>query len=131
MKYLLDSNVIIDMLRGNENILEKYNLEAKKDTEFFICPIIFYEVVRGFKVLDGERKVKNFLNSCKNWESLQLSEEVLMKAAEIYVKLRKGQTVEDNDIFIAAVAIVNDCTLVTANEKHFSRIEELKFENWR
>ena len=131
MKYLLDSNVIIDMLRGNENILDKYNAEATKDTEFFICPIIFYEVVRGFKVLDGERKVKNFLASCKNWESLQLTEEVLMKAAEIYVKLRKGQTVEDNDIFIAAVAIVNDCTLITANEKHFSRIDELKFENWR
>lgn len=131
MKYLLDSSAVIDILRGNEKVLEKYGVEAKKDTEFFICPIIFYEVVRGFKVLDGERKVKNFLDSCKNWESLQLSEEVLMKAAEIYVKLRKGQTVEDNDIFIAAVAIVNDCTLITANEKHFSRIDELKFENWR
>lgn len=131
MKYLLDSSAVIDILRGNEKVLEKYGVEAKKDTEFFICPIIFYEVVRGFKVLDGERKVKNFLDSCKNWETLQLSEEVLMKAAEIYVKLRKGQTVEDNDIFIAAVAIVNDCTLITANEKHFSRIDELKFENWR
>ena len=38
---------------------------------------------------------------------------------------------EDNDIYIAAIAMANDYTLVTANEKHFSRIEGLTYENWR
>ncbi len=72
-----------------------------------------------------------FLKFYQMWDNLPMNDESMMKAAEIYVKLRTGQTVEDNDIFIAAIAIVNDCTLITANEKHFSRIDELKFENWR
>ena len=55
----------------------------------------------------------------------------LDKAAEIYDQLRKGRNVEDSDIFIAAIAMVNGCTLVTANEQHFSRIEGLRYVNWR
>ena len=131
MKYLLDSNTVIDLLRGNENIAEKYNFELLDGNKFFICPIIYYEVMRGFKVLDGEKKIENFLKFYQMWDNLPMNDEAMLKAAEIYVKLRKGQTIEDNDILVAAIAIVYDCTLVSANEKHFSRIDGLKYENWR
>lgn len=131
MKYLLDSSTVIDILRGNENVLAKYHSELTKGNRFFICPIVYYEVMRGFKVLNGGKRIETFMKFYRMWDNLQMKDEVMIKAAEIYVKLRKGQTVEDNDIFIAAVAIANNCTLVTANEKHFSRIDELKFENWR
>ena len=53
------------------------------------------------------------------------------KAIEIYVNLPRGITIEDNDIYIAAIAIVNNCTLVTANDKHFGRIKNLSCVNWR
>ena len=131
MKYLLDSSAVIDLIRGNEKVLSEYNCKLIGGNKFFICPIIYYEVMRGFKVLNGGKRIETFLKFYQMWDNVPLDDETMIKAAEIYVKLRKGQTVEDNDIFIAAVAIVNDCTLVTANEKHFSRIEELKFENWR
>ena len=131
MKYLLDSSAVIDLIRGNEKVLNEYNSKLIEGNKFFICPIICYEVMRGFKVLNGGKRIETFLKFYQMWDNVPLDDETMIKAAEIYVKLRKGQTVEDNDIFIAAVAIVNDCTLVTANEKHFSRIEELKFENWR
>lgn len=62
---------------------------------------------------------------------LPLDYAAMEKAAEIYVALHRGQQIEDNDIYIAATAIVNGCTLVTANDKHFSRISDLKVENWR
>ncbi|MBR5913253.1 MAG: PIN domain-containing protein [Selenomonadaceae bacterium] len=131
MKYLLDSSAVIDLIRGNEKVLNEYNRKLIERNKFFICPIIYYEVMRGFKVLNGGKRIETFLKFYQMWDNLQMEDSAMMKAAEIYVKLRKGQTVEDNDIFIAAVAIVNDCTLITANEKHFSRIDELKFENWR
>ena len=37
----------------------------------------------------------------------------------------------DADLFIAACALANNLILVTNNEKHFRRIENLKLENWR
>ena len=38
--------------------------------------------------------------------------------------------VEDADILIAASCPVEDMILVTDNEEHFRRIENLEVENW-
>ena len=57
---------------------------------------------------------------------------VIDKAAEIYGQLRRnGKQIDENDIYIAAISIVNECTLVTANTRHFERVEGLNFVNWR
>jgi predicted nucleic acid-binding protein len=34
------------------------------------------------------------------------------------------------DVLIAASALTNQCIIVTADIRHFSRIEALKVENW-
>lgn len=131
MKYLLDSNAVIDMLRDNEKVLSKYEAETRNKNKIVICPIVYYEVTRGFRLLNATKKIESFWNFYSDWENLPLTDEVMDKAAEIYEQLHKGRQIEDNDIFIAATAIVNNCTLVTANDKHFSRIDDLKVENWR
>ena len=95
-----------------------------------ICSIIYYEVVRGFKKIEATKKLETFLSYYKNWEILPLDMKSIEKAIEIYIKLPNGVTIEDNDIYIAAIAMVN-CTLVTANERHFSRIDGLNYANWR
>ncbi|MDH3625181.1 MAG: hypothetical protein OES69_06520 [Myxococcales bacterium] len=43
---------------------------------------------------------------------------------------RAGRLIEDFDIAIAAHAIAWDATLVSANTKHFTGIEELRLETW-
>lgn len=53
------------------------------------------------------------------------------KAIDIYEQLHTGQVIEDNDIYIAAISMVNGCTLVTANVRHFGRVAGLRFVNWR
>jgi tRNA(fMet)-specific endonuclease VapC len=52
-----------------------------------------------------------------------------------YAKLRwhpeqRGSPVGPNDLFITANALVLDCTLVTANDRDFSRVPGLKVVNW-
>ena len=44
---------------------------------------------------------------------------------------RSGQLIGQNDLFIAAHALALDATLVTANEREFSRVPRLRIENWR
>ena len=43
---------------------------------------------------------------------------------------RDGGPIGANDMLIAAHALAHDLTLVTANEREFSREPELRIENW-
>ncbi len=57
------------------------------------------------------------------------------KAGEHFGRIKanlksRGEIINDSDIFIASIGIPNEYTLVTNNGKHFSRIEDLKIENW-
>jgi tRNA(fMet)-specific endonuclease VapC len=42
----------------------------------------------------------------------------------------RGTPIGPNDLFIAAHALSLDLTLVTANIREFSRVPDLKVENW-
>ena len=120
----LDSNAISDILRRRPDVLTRYREEAKKDTVFAICDVVYYEVVRGLKAIGATSKIKEFMKMYEEMEHLSLDIAVFNKAIDIYVNLHKGQQIEDNDIYIAAIAMVNNCILVTANERHFSRIDD-------
>lgn len=43
---------------------------------------------------------------------------------------QRGTTIGANDLLIAAHALALDLTLVTANTREFSRIPDLRVENW-
>jgi predicted nucleic acid-binding protein len=47
------------------------------------------------------------------------------------IKLRKnGITVDDGDLLIAAYCIQNNYILVSNNQKHFEKIENIQVVNW-
>ena len=64
-----------------------------------------------------------------------LTEQSVEISATLYGKLKRtGKIVDNIDLLIAGIAIENDMTLVTNNEKHFARLTEissLKIENWK
>lgn len=132
--YCLDSNVVSDILRRQPEIMRHLNEALDNDDNLFIPSIVYYEVVRGLKAAGKTRMLEEFDEFYSNAKHLFLDENNLVaidKAVEIYIQLHKGQMIEDNDIYIAAISMVNYCTLVTSNVKHFSRVEGLKFVNWR
>jgi tRNA(fMet)-specific endonuclease VapC len=46
-------------------------------------------------------------------------------------RLRKcGQVIDEFDLLIGVSSITNEMILVTNNESHFSRINNIKIENW-
>ncbi len=128
--YCLDSNVIIDYLRGNENIIRHMDEARKAGNLLSICPIVYYEIVRGFKIANASKQMEKFMSLYQTLSNLPFDMKVVEKAVEIYAQTHK-QMIEDNDIYIAAISMVNDCTLVTSNVRHFSRVEGLNFVNWR
>lgn len=132
--YCLDSNVVSELLRGNPEIMRHLESVRDNDDILFIPSIVYYEVVRGLKAAGKTRMLKKFEEFYEKTEHIYLDRDDLTtidKAIEIYLQLHKGQMIEDNDIYIAAISMVNDCTLVTANTRHFGRVEGLNFVNWR
>lgn len=132
MVYLLDTNAVSDILRGSYNVEPNMEKVLRQKHKVAICQIVYYEIVRGLRIINSQRKMNRFLTLYKEtFFKFKFGYQAARKAAEIYDQLHRGQQIEDNDIYIAAVAIVNGCTLITANGKHFSRITGLKVENWR
>lgn len=134
IKYCLDTNAVSDIMRDKYNLRQIVKEELQKGNQIFVTSITYYEVIRGLKEAQFSNKLKEFYRIYETFLHLYLDREdmaVIEKAADIYDQLHKGRQIEDNDIYIAAISMVNDCILVTANEKHFSRIEGLNFVNWR
>jgi len=63
---------------------------------------------------------------------LPIRKKEALVSGDILADLRKtGQSIGMEDVLIAASALTNQCTIVTSNTRHFSRIKALKVENWR
>ena len=134
VNYCLDSNVVSDILLGDPVVMSHFKAAEENNDELFIPSIVYYEIVRGLIAAGKTQKLNAFHYLYRKAKPIYLDQDdltTIKKAVEIYVQLGKGQNIEDNDIYIAAISIVNGCTLVTANTKHFGRVEDLDFVNWR
>jgi tRNA(fMet)-specific endonuclease VapC len=57
------------------------------------------------------------------------------EAAHVYGELRaglekKGKSISEPDLRIASIAMHHGLIVITGNEKHFSKVPELRVENW-
>lgn len=133
MAYVLDSNIISYLLKGDKKVREKLK-EAVKDNEQLIVPHIVYYEIERWLLEKGATAKQAELNRMLQDDLLleELSLNVWNKAAVLYVKTRKaGKPIDDNDLIIAAFCIVNDYILITNNTRHFENIGELKYNNWK
>jgi len=110
MMSLLDTDVIIEMLRGR-----KHEIGA-------VSIISLIEVLRGIE--DQKRpKVKELLE--ESFSPLDIDNKVIETYCELYRKLKdEGTLVPDADLLVAATAIAYDVELRTKDE-HFKRLEKL------
>jgi tRNA(fMet)-specific endonuclease VapC len=128
--YLLDTNILSDLIRNPAGNVAKRIAEKGEDT---VCTSI---VVAG-ELRFGARKknakplldrVEELLNIL---EILPLDAEVDRHYAEIRTTLEAcGTSIGPNDLLIAAHSLALDLTLVTANTTEFSRVRGLPVENW-
>jgi len=131
MIYALDTNIIIGILNFSEIIIQRRNEAVTAGARFIISPIVDYEMRRGFIYKPSPKKESIYMALTGYYGIGLMSEEMWIRSAGIYAELRKkGLTVNDADIFIAAFCIVNGYTLVTANLKDFENIEGLQYINW-
>lgn len=125
--YFLDSNILIDFLRGR--LPECLELLNSTDARLVKVPAI----VEG-ELLVGARKSANPERNRRAIESLIINFEVVpfdSRCAHLYSLIRtelerEGGTIGPNDLLIAATALAHDGVLVTNNVREFKRISRLR-----
>ena len=101
------------------------------DNRLIIPPVVDCEIQRGLLFKPSPRKEKIYFSLRQHYSVGIMTPEMWIKSSHIYVDLRKkGFTVGDDDIFIAAFCLLNDYTLVTRNTKDFENIAGLQQINW-
>lgn len=132
MKYLLDTNACIHNLRARGSALVKARLGTHPPADIVLCSIVVAELRYGAEGATNptaeHAKVDAFVAP---YTSLSFDD----AAAAVYGRIRydlesRGLVIGGNDLFVAAIALDRDLTLVTHNTAEFSRIGGLKLEDW-
>lgn len=120
--YLADTVILVDHLRG-----KKEAFEFLQQTSVSISHVTIAELVQGTKDKIHLQSVKN---AVKDLLVLPITETISGLAVKLMEKFFLSNHLEYLDVLIAATAIANKLTLVTANAKHFRYIKELKVIPW-
>ena len=114
MAYLLDSNILIGFLNGDQKIA-KWIFEQKQNGSSFTISFISAIEVLSFKGLTSEKLeiAQKFVHS---FSAYYVGEEVVNLSAAI----RRKNVLKLGDAIIAATAISRKLTLVT-NDKQFAK----------
>ena len=132
MMYVLDSNIISYILKGDEAVKKRFYAETKAGHEFALIPTVYYEVQRGLLAKRMSKRLAEFEELCQNMHEMQFNKHIWRKSAQIYASLsQQGKLIPDGDIFIAAFCVLNSLALVTHDKNHFERIEGLSFASWK
>lgn len=129
--YLLDTNICIYIAKNKpHSVLEKF--EQLAVGEVGMSTITQGELIYGAKKSQHPIKTMKLLDELMSLiPPLPIPTEAGKLYGEIRSKLeKKGKVIGNNDLWIAAHAIALELTLVTNNTKEFSRISQLKLENW-
>ncbi len=131
MKYLLDTNTCIELLRQPDSEIARRLLATDPD-EIALCAVVKAELHYGaHRSLHRDDNLKLLEELFAQFVSLPFDD----NAAEAYGRIRAqlsaaGAVIGPNDLIIAAIALVHNLVLVTHNTREFSRVESLQIEDW-
>ncbi len=119
MKFLIDRDILIDVLKG-VNGSKEYLFDLWSKGVLYTTLINITEILSGKETNDKrtKEKIMDFLN------------EFVILGFDFDSAVRAGGIMRDYkipfaDAVIASITIINDCLLVTYNEKHFKGIINL------
>jgi predicted nucleic acid-binding protein len=121
-KIVLDSDVIIEWLRGHEPFVTKIIELLQNHDELFWSPISVAEVYAGIRKGEESHAGSLFILL----EPISISSDTGKKAGEYLRMYAKSHGVEVADAFVAACAFIEGAALWTLNRKHYP-MKDLSF----
>jgi tRNA(fMet)-specific endonuclease VapC len=130
----LDTNAVIAVLNEPASRVEsRLRVALKGSQPIAISSVVLFELwygaAKSARSADNIRRIQEFLES--PIEVLTFDADDARDAGDIRTALeRLGRPIGPYDLLIAAQARRRNATLVTANEREFSRVPGLKTQDW-
>ncbi len=127
--YCLDTNIVIDLFRGEEDTIAK--IDTIRDKVIFITTITLCELFKGAYQSSRKRDLYVIKNFASSNEIITLCVDSCEIFGEVYLELKKkGKLIPEPDLMIASIAKQNNLTLITRDKNHFKNIPNLSLEIW-
>ena len=123
---ILDTDVLIWFLRGNQKAID-FILEA---TPFSVSIVTYMELVQGMRNKQELAKMKKAFADMEV-EIIPLTEGISLRASDYVEAYSLSHSMEMADALIAGTCMEKNETLVTANDKHYRVVEELRMKVFR
>ena len=126
---VFDADVCIEILRGNEKVIERRR-EADDDvaTTWITASELAYGAEKSNASDQNLTLVTEFLGTLP---ILGLDLTSALELGRCKARLEHaGMRIADADLLIAAITLANGASLMTGNRKHYERIENLRIQDW-
>jgi len=132
MPYLLDTNVLTQLLRRITPVVDRYRGALERGEPIYLSAVVYYEVKRGLLHLRATSQLRQLEEDFRGvllW--LTVSDAAWDKAAQLWAECRRqGRPHDDDgDLLIAAQANTLGAVVVTRNIRDFVDLE-VAVENW-
>lgn len=130
MAYLLDTNMVVALLKGHAHVLARVRQVGTSD--LYVCATVEAELWFGVCKSGRPEENRRRLLTLLAWlPSLPFAGEATRHFGEIRATLtRQGTPIGPYDLQIAAIALAQGLTLVTHNTREFARVPGLLLEDW-
>lgn len=130
MRYLLDTNLCVDWLRGNRSIAEA--IDARGLGNCAISEITKAELLIGERLAESRGRKLDHSALERLLTLLQIvpiGNSLEFYAAEKVRLMAEGRSLEDFDLLIGCTAVTEGYILVTGNVSHMGRISGIRLES--
>jgi tRNA(fMet)-specific endonuclease VapC len=128
---MLDTNIVSALMRAPQNSIVRSSFDAVEPKDVCLSIITTTELKFGFAKRPSPRIAQQLEALFSVVRIVPFAEPADQVYAEIRTHLeRAGTPIGPHDLLIAAHALALDLTLVTDNLREFSRVPDLRVENW-
>lgn len=128
--YLLDTNIVSDLIRHPQGMIAKRIAEIGEE-QIATSIVVAGELRFGAERRGSERLTAQMESVLRLLQVLPLGDHADIHYGRLRADLeRRGQPIGGNDMLIAAHALAIDAILVSDNVREFERVEGLSLENW-
>jgi tRNA(fMet)-specific endonuclease VapC len=130
MRYLLDANVVIALLKDTTSATAR-RVRRERIGDIAISAVVSHELFYG--AFKSRRRIQNVaVIDALQFVVLEFDKEDARQAGEIRALLAsEGTPIGPYDVLIAGQAVARDMILVTQNTREFERVPGLRFEDWQ
>jgi hypothetical protein len=119
-RYLLDTDIIIEYLRGKELATD---FVESLEGELLLSVITVAELFSGIRDQTEERSLEQFLLA---FQVVSVNDFIAKQGGALRRAYRQSHGTGLADALIAATAIGSEATLVTFNKRHFPMLDEVQ-----